>query len=59
MQRPSTMLVPLIFIIGLITFLLAFGVTGIGVLPSLVMAALLAAVAMELFRFFRPRRRPQ
>jgi hypothetical protein len=59
MQRQPIMLVPLILIIGLVTFLLAFGVTGIGVLPSLVMAALLSAVAIELFRFFRPGRRPQ
>lgn len=51
------MLVPAILIVSLLTFLLAFGVTGIGVLPSLVMALLLGIVAVELFRFFRPKQR--
>ena len=53
------MLVPLILIIGLITFLLAFGVSGLGVLPSVVMAGLLGAIAAELFLFFRPKQRAQ
>lgn len=50
-----SVMVPLILIIGLVTFSLTFGLTGLGLVASLAMAGVLAIVGAELARFFRPK----
>jgi hypothetical protein len=51
--RDVMALIPVIIIIGLVTFLLVIGWSTFGVLPSVVLTLLLVGIAVGLFRLLR------